>query len=129
PTTAPGRVRSTMADQDLRSTALEAVHESHGATFTDFAGWRMPLRCESDLPGHRAVRERGGIFDLSHRREIRVRGPQAGGALEHALAGKLAAMSVGRAKYSLLLTEAGGVIDDVITYGLTEEHFLVVANA
>src|SRR5699024_6523991 len=66
PTTAPGRVRSTMADQDLRSTALEAVHESLGATFTDFAGWRMPVRYDSDLAEHRAVRESAGIFDLSH---------------------------------------------------------------
>ncbi|HLQ80368.1 MAG TPA: glycine cleavage system aminomethyltransferase GcvT [Brachybacterium sp.] len=118
-----------MADQDLRSTALEAVHESLGATFTDFAGWRMPVRYDSDLAEHRAVRESAGIFDLSHMGEIHVRGPQAGDALDHALAGKLSAMSVGRAKYSLLLTEEGGVIDDVITYRLTEEHFLVVANA
>ncbi|MGO1201157.1 MAG: glycine cleavage system aminomethyltransferase GcvT, partial [Dermabacteraceae bacterium] len=70
-----------------------------------------------------------GLFDLSHMGEIHLRGPQAGAALDHALAGKLSAMSVGRAKYSLLLTEDGGVIDDVITYRLSEEHFLVVANA
>ncbi|MDN5599092.1 MAG: glycine cleavage system aminomethyltransferase GcvT [Brachybacterium sp.] len=118
-----------MADQDLRSTALEAVHESLGATFTDFAGWRMPVRYDSDLAEHRAVRESAGLFDLSHMGEIHLRGPQAGAALDHALAGKLSAMSVGRAKYSLLLTEDGGVIDDVITYRLSEEHFLVVANA
>ncbi|ASK66759.1 glycine cleavage system protein T [Brachybacterium avium] len=118
-----------MADQDLRSTALAAVHEALGATFTDFAGWRMPVRYDSDLAEHRAVRESAGIFDLSHMGEIHLRGPQAGDALDHALAGKLSAMSVGRAKYSLLLTEDGGVIDDVITYRLSEEHFLVVANA
>lgn len=118
-----------MADQDLRSTALEVVHESLGATFTDFAGWRMPVRYDSDLAEHRAVRESAGLFDLSHMGEIHLRGPQAGAALDHALAGKLSVMSVGRAKYSLLLTEDGGVIDDVITYRLAEDHFLVVANA
>ena len=118
-----------MVEQDLRSTALEAVHESLGATFTDFAGWRMPVRYDSDLAEHKAVRASAGIFDLSHMGEIHLRGPQAGDALDHALAGKLSAMSVGRAKYSLLLTEDGGVIDDVITYRLTDEHFLVVANA
>ncbi len=118
-----------MVDQDLRSTALEAVHRSLGATFTDFAGWQMPVRYDSDLAEHRAVRESAGIFDLSHMGEIHLRGPQAGEALDHALAGKLSAMSVGRAKYSLLLTEDGGVIDDVITYRLAEDHFLVVANA
>lgn len=118
-----------MVDQDLRSTALEAVHRSLGATFTDFAGWQMPVRYDSDLAEHRAVRESAGIFDLSHMGEIHLRGPQAGEALDHALAGKLSAMSVGRAKYSLLLTEDGGVIDDVITYRLAQDHFLVVANA
>ena len=118
-----------MVDQDLRSTALEAVHRSLGATFTDFAGWQMPVRYDSDLAEHRAVRDSAGIFDLSHMGEIHVRGPQAGAALDHALAGKLSAMSVGRAKYSLLLTEDGGVIDDVITYRLAADHFLVVANA
>ena len=118
-----------MAEQDLRSTALEAVHESLGATFTDFAGWRMPVRYNSDLAEHKAVRESAGLFDLSHMGEIHLRGPQAAEALDHALAGKMSAMSVGRAKYSLLLTEDGGVIDDVITYRFSDEHFLVVANA
>jgi len=118
-----------MVEQDLRSTALEAVHESLGATFTDFAGWRMPVRYASDLAEHRAVRESAGIFDLSHMGEVHLRGPQAAEALDHALAGKMSAMSVGRAKYSLLLTEDGGVIDDVITYRLAEDHFLVIPNA
>lgn len=118
-----------MVDQDLRSTALEAVHESLGATFTDFAGWRMPVRYDSDLAEHRAVRESAGLFDLSHMGEIHLRGPQAGEALDHAMAGKLSAVAVGQAKYTLLLTEQGGVIDDVIVYRLAEDHFLVVANA
>ena len=118
-----------MVDQDLRSTALEAVHESLGATFTDFAGWRMPVRYDSDLAEHRSVRESAGLFDLSHMGEIHLRGPQAGEALDHAMAGKLSAVAVGRAKYTLLLTEQGGVIDDVIVYRLAEDHFLVVANA
>ncbi|MGO1389455.1 glycine cleavage system aminomethyltransferase GcvT [Brachybacterium alimentarium] len=118
-----------MVEQSLRSTALEAVHESLGATFTDFAGWRMPVRYDSDLAEHAAVRERAGLFDLSHMGEIHLRGPEAAAALDHALAGKLSAVSVGRAKYSLLLTEDAGVIDDVITYRLADDHFLVVANA
>ena len=118
-----------MSDQALRSTALEEVHRALGATFTDFAGWNMPVRYDSDLAEHRAVRESAGLFDLSHMGEIHLRGPQAADALDHALAGKMSAMSLGRAKYSLLLTEDGGVIDDLITYRLAEDHFLVVANA
>ena len=118
-----------MVEQDLRSTTLEAVHESLGATFTDFAGWKMPVRYDSDLAEHRAVRESAGLFDLSHMGEIHLRGPEAGAALDFALAGKLSTVAVGRAKYSLLLSEEGGVIDDIIAYRLSEEHFLVVANA
>ncbi|MBB5831801.1 glycine cleavage system aminomethyltransferase GcvT [Brachybacterium aquaticum] len=118
-----------MSDQALRSTALEEVHRALGATFTDFAGWNMPVRYDSDLAEHRAVRESAGLFDLSHMGEIHLHGPQAADALDHALAGKMSAMSLGRAKYSLLLTEDGGVIDDLITYRLAEDHFLVVANA
>lgn len=118
-----------MSTSDLRSTPLEQVHERLGATFTDFAGWRMPVRYGSDLAEHAAVRTSAGLFDLSHMGEIHVRGPQAGELLDHALAGKLSSMSVGRAKYSLLLAEDGGVIDDLITYRLAEDHFLTVPNA
>lgn len=115
--------------EDLRSTPLESVHEALGATFTDFAGWRMPVRYSSDLAEHRAVREQAGIFDLSHMGEIELRGAQAGEALDHALAGKVSVMTVGRAKYSLVLAPDGGVLDDVIVYRLAEDRYVVVANA
>ena len=118
-----------MSNAALRSTPLEETHRALGATFTDFAGWSMPVRYGSDLAEHRAVRESAGIFDLSHMGEIHLRGPEAGAALDYALAGKLSGIGVGRAKYSLILAEDGGVIDDVIVYRLAEEHFLVVANA
>lgn len=118
-----------MGEAALRTTALDAVHTALGATFTDFAGWKMPVRYDSDLAEHKAVRERSGLFDLSHMGEIHLRGPQAGEALDYALAGKLSGIGVGRAKYSLLLAPEGGVIDDLVVYRLGEEHFLVVANA
>ncbi|UQN31116.1 glycine cleavage system aminomethyltransferase GcvT [Brachybacterium kimchii] len=112
-----------------RTTPLHAVHEELGATFTDFAGWQMPVRYSSDLAEHRAVREHAGIFDLSHMGEIELVGPGAGEALDRALAGKLSGISEGRAKYSLMLTEDGGIVDDLIVYRLGEQRFLVVANA
>lgn len=118
-----------MPDQPLNATALSAIHEGLGAAFTDFAGWQMPVRYTSDLAEHHAVRRSAGIFDLSHMGEICLQGPEAGQALDHALAGKLSGLSVGRAKYSLMLTEDGGVVDDVIVYRLAEETYLVVANA
>lgn len=110
-------------------TALHPVHEKLGAHFTDFAGWQMPLRYGSELAEHRAVRESAGIFDLSHMGEITVEGNDAAALLDHAFAGKLSRIAVGRAKYTLLLNTAGGVLDDVIVYRLGEQRYLVVANA
>jgi len=113
----------------MRSSPLEHAHEAAGATFTDFAGHRMPVRYSSDLAEHHAVREAAGVFDLSHMAEVGVVGPDAGPFLDHALAGSFGAMPVGRAKYSLLLAEDGGILDDLVVYRTGEDVFLVVANA
>lgn len=112
-----------------RPTALTPVHERLGASFTDFGGWWMPLRYGSDMAEHRAVREAAGIFDLSHMGEIEVQGPDAAAFLDYALVGKLSAIEIGKAKYSLLCNEQGGVIDDLITYRTGEDSYLVVPNA
>jgi aminomethyltransferase len=112
-----------------RYSPLHSIHEQLGAAFTDFAGWMMPVRYSSDLAEHHAVRTAAGIFDISHMAEIHVRGSDAGTFLDYALAGKLSGIALAQAKYSLLLNEAGGIIDDLVTYRLGDEHFLVVANA
>ncbi|MFK4728086.1 glycine cleavage system aminomethyltransferase GcvT [Agromyces mediolanus] len=112
-----------------RRSPLDAVHRAAGASFTDFAGWQMPVRYSSDLAEHRAVREHAGLFDLSHMAEISLIGPGSAAALDHALAGKLSAIAVGQAKYSLLLAEDGGIIDDLVVYRTGDDRFLVVANA
>lgn len=112
-----------------RPTALTPVHERLGASFTDFGGWWMPLRYGSDMAEHKAVRESAGIFDLSHMGELLVEGPDAAALLDYALVGRLSAIEIGKAKYSLLCNEQGGVIDDLITYRLGETTFLVVPNA
>ena len=112
-----------------RYTPLRERHEALGASFTDFGGWQMPVRYTSDLAEHRAVRESAGIFDISHMAEFTVRGAAAGEFLDHALAGRLSAVAVGKAKYSLLLAESGGIIDDVIVYRLQDDDFLVISNA
>ncbi|NUT38959.1 MAG: glycine cleavage system aminomethyltransferase GcvT [Thermoactinospora sp.] len=112
-----------------RPTPLRDVHESLGATLTDFAGWLMPLRYGSESAEHRAVREAAGLFDLSHMGEIFVTGPQAGEALDYALVGHLSALTPGRARYTMITNPAGGVLDDLIVYRLADEEFMVVANA
>ena len=112
-----------------RRSPLDAVHRAAGASFTDFAGWQMPVRYSSDLAEHHAVREAAGLFDLSHMAEILVLGPEAPAALDRALAGRISAVEVGQAKYSLLLAEDGGIIDDLVVYRTGDDRFLVVANA
>ncbi len=112
-----------------RLSPLHAEHVALGASFTDFAGWQMPVRYSSDLAEHHAVRRQAGLFDISHMAEIAVTGPGAAAFLDHALAGRLSALAVGRAKYSLVLSETGGVIDDLIVYRRGDDDYLVVANA
>jgi aminomethyltransferase len=89
----------------------------------------MPVRYTSDLAEHRAVREAAGLFDISHMAEFLVTGPDAASFLDYALAGAISPMRVGKAKYSLVLAEDGGIIDDVIVYRTGEHYFLVIANA
>ncbi|WES65010.1 glycine cleavage system protein T [Microbacter sp. GSS18] len=112
-----------------RYTSLRGVHEALGAAFTDFGGWMMPVRYSSDLAEHRAVREAAGLFDISHMAEFVVQGEPAGAFLDFALAGRISTMRVGKAKYSLVLAESGGIVDDVIVYRLADDRFLVIANA
>ena len=126
---------------DSKKTALWAEHQQLGAHFTDFGGWDMPLRYGSELAEHRAVREAAGLFDLSHMGEVWVSGPDAGRFLNTALVGNLAAIAVGKAKYSLICDERGGIIDDLIVYRIAgpaagdaagegaESRYLVVPNA
>ena len=112
-----------------RLSPLNDAHSAAGASFTDFAGWQMPVRYSSDLAEHHAVRTAAGLFDLSHMAEIVVLGPQAAEALDYALAGRLSALQQGQAKYSLLLNERGGILDDLVVYRTGADRYLVVANA
>jgi len=112
-----------------RFTPLRERHESLGASFTDFGGWQMPVRYTSDLAEHHAVRDAAGLFDISHMAEFTIEGGDAPAYLDFALAGRLSTMTVGKAKYSLLLAEDGGIIDDVIVYRLSDDRYLIISNA
>ena len=114
---------------ESRRTPLHAEHEALGAMFTDFAGWRMPLRYDSELAEHHAVRKTAGLFDLTHMGEIVLTGPEAGAALDYALVGHSSAIGVGRARYTMITQADGGVLDDLIVYRLGDVEYLVVANA
>ncbi len=127
--TEPGTTETGTTGTTERRSPLDEVHRAAGASFTDFAGWQMPVRYSSDLAEHHAVRTHAGIFDLSHMGEIVVVGPEAADALDYALAGKLSAIAEGQAKYSLLLGRDGGVIDDLVVYRTGDDRYMVVANA
>lgn len=113
----------------LRRSPLHDVHVAAGAVMTGFAGWELPLRYGSETAEHLAVRSAAGVFDLSHMGEIEIRGPQAADLLDAVLVGDMSAIRPGRAKYTLLCDESGGVVDDLVVYRLADEDFLVVANA
>ena len=115
-------------------TALYEQHKKAGASFTDFGGWQMPLKYESELAEHHAVRKTAGLFDLSHMGEVWVTGPEAAAFLDYALVGKMSAVAVGKAKYSLICNADGGIIDDLISYRRPSpeegvDKYLVVPNA
>src|SRR5690625_2849254 len=111
------------------STPLYAEHLAAGAAMTDFAGWQMPLRFTGDRAEHEAVRTRAGLFDLSHMAQIEVHGPQADLALDAALVSAVSRLRTGRARYTMLVTAEGGILDDLIVYRLADDEFLVIANA
>ncbi len=96
---------------------------------TSFAGWQMPLRYASETAEHHAVRRAAGLFDLSHMGEIVVSGPEAGAALDYALIGHLSALRPGRARYTMICAEDGGVLDNLVVYRQDQDEFLVIANA
>lgn len=114
---------------DYLHSPLHAEHEKLGATFTPFGPWEMPLKYDNELEEHRAVRGAAGLFDLSHMGEIWVNGPDAAEFLSYCFISNLVPLKVGKAKYSMICAEDGGIMDDLITYRLEETKFLVVPNA
>ncbi len=110
-------------------TPLLDRHEALGAKIVDFAGWLMPIQYAGILEEHRATRNAAGLFDLSHMGELVVEGPEAGVALAAALVTDPPSLAIGRAHYSMICAEDGGILDDLIVYRLADERFMVVANA
>jgi aminomethyltransferase len=112
-----------------KQTPLHQIHIALGASFTNFAGWSMPVRYSSETKEHNAVRNAAGLFDLSHMGEIEIVGPQAAEALDYALVGRASKIGVGAARYTMLCDHDGGILDDLVVYRLDEHRFLIVANA
>jgi aminomethyltransferase len=101
-----------------------------GAKLVEFAGWEMPVQYSGGVRAeHMAVRERCGIFDVSHMGEIETVGPQAEALLQRLLSNDVSKIAIGGSQYSVLCDERGGVLDDLFTYRLEPERYLTVTNA
>ena len=110
-------------------TALHAEHLALGGRLVDFGGWELPQQYSSIRDEHIAVRKAAGLFDLSHMGRLEVRGNGASGYLQGLLTNDVAQVGVGRAQYTLLCREDGGILDDLVIYRRGEDDFLVVVNA
>jgi aminomethyltransferase len=115
--------------QTLQQTPLHERHVALGARMVPFAGWDMPVQYEGVIAEHRAVRTDCGVFDVSHMGELEVEGPRARELLQSLLSNDLDRIGPGRAQYTLLTNERGGIVDDLIVYELDPHRFLLVVNA
>jgi aminomethyltransferase len=114
----------------LKKTPLNAVHHAAGARLVDFGGWEMPVHYGSQIEEHHAVRRDAGMFDVSHMLAVDVVGAGARDFLRRALANNVDKLrDPGKALYSCLLAEDGGVIDDLIAYFFRADFFRIVVNA
>lgn len=115
---------------NLRKTALNDAHRALGARMVDFGGWDMPLNYGSQIEEHHAVRRDAGMFDVSHMTVVDLEGARTREFLRHLLANDIDKLKVpGRALYSCMLDERGGVIDDLIVYFLADDRFRAIVNA
>ncbi len=115
--------------ETLRRTPLHDRHVAAGAKLVPFAGWEMPVQYAGIREEHMAVRERVGIFDVSHMGEIETSGPQAEELLQKLLSNDVSKIAERGAQYSVLCNDKGGVLDDLFTYRLGPDRFLTVTNA
>lgn len=114
---------------NLRQTPLHSRHVDLGAKMADFGGWDMPIEYAGTVAEHTAVREDVGVFDVSHMGYTEIQGPGAVEWLNTVVASDLAKIGAGQAQYSLLCDEAGGVIDDLIIYRVSDDAVFIVPNA
>ena len=113
-----------------RMTPLHARHVLDGAKMVDFSGWDMPIHYGSQIEEHQTVRTDAGMFDVSHMLSIDLTGPDATRWLRRLLANDIAKLTrPGKALYSCLLNEAGGMLDDLIVYFFEPTQFRLVVNA
>ena len=113
----------------MKNTALTHIHESLGAKMVPFAGYNMPVQYEGVNIEHETVRNGVGVFDVSHMGEFLINGPKALDLIQKVTTNDASTLTVGKAQYSCLPNENGGIVDDLIVYKIKEEQYLLVVNA
>jgi aminomethyltransferase len=113
----------------MKNTALTHIHEALGAKLVPFAGYNMPVQYEGINIEHETVRNGVGVFDVSHMGEFLITGPNAMALIQKVCSNDASKLFDGKAQYSCLPNNEGGIVDDLIIYRLTEEKYLLVVNA
>jgi aminomethyltransferase len=113
----------------MKFTALQSTHEALGAKMVPFAGYNMPVQYEGVNSEHETVRNNVGVFDVSHMGEFLIEGPNALDLIQSVSSNDASILTVGKAQYSCLPNEQGGIVDDLIIYKVKEETYLLVVNA
>lgn len=120
----------------MKETPLKAIHEKLGAKMVPFAGYSMPLKYRSISEEHLAVRQGAGLFDVSHMGEFIIKGKEATDLIQELISNDISSLEIGQAKYSCMLNENGGIIDDLLVYRLPENRseegervYMMVVNA
>ena len=114
---------------DLKRTPLNQWHRDHGAKMVDFGGWDMPIQFSGILAEHEAVRQRAGLFDVSHMGEVRIQGNDALAFIQHLITNDASGLELGQAQYTVMTNYDGGIIDDLLVYRLGDTDYLLVINA
>ena len=113
----------------LKPTPLNATHRRLGAKMVDFGGWDMPVQYSGVIDEHHAVRQRVGLFDVSHMGEIEIRGPEALALVNFVSTNDASKLSEGQAHYSALLYDHGGFVDDILVHKVASDHYFLCVNA
>jgi aminomethyltransferase len=113
----------------MKNTALTKTHEALGAKMVPFAGYNMPVSYEGVNIEHETVRKAVGVFDVSHMGEFLIEGPKALELIQKVSTNDASKLAVGKAQYSCMTNETGGIVDDLIIYMIKDETYLLVVNA
>lgn len=114
---------------ELKTVALNDLHQNLGAKMVPFAGYNMPVRYSSDIEEHKTVREAVGIFDVSHMGEFLITGPKALDLIQLISSNDASKLIDGQAQYSCMPNENAGIVDDLLVYKIADEKYLLVVNA